>query len=92
MYYKKINYTTFEPRGMTALLDAIGAIIKTIKKRIKNTKRKSKPGNVIIVIIADGYENANEIFGRRDIFKKIRKGEEKDNWKFVFLAANQDAM
>jgi len=87
---KKLNTETFIPRGMTALLDAIGTTIKHTKKRIKNSNKK--PANVIIAIITDGYENASVAYTRKKIFKMINKCEEKDNWKFVFLAANQDAI
>ena len=87
---KELNAQTFEPRGMTALLDAIGTTIKSTKKRLKNNEQSSD--KVIIAIITDGYENASTKYSRKKIFKMIRKREEKDNWKFVFLAANQDAM
>jgi len=87
---KELNAETFEPRGMTALLDAIGTTIRSTKKRIKNSKQKSD--KVIIAIITDGYENASTKYTREKIFKMIRKREEKDNWKVVFLAANQDAI
>ena len=87
---KELNAQTFEPRGMTALLDAIGTTIRSTKKRIKNSNKK--PNKLIIAIITDGYENASTKYTREKIFKMIRKREEKDNWKFVFLAANQDAI
>lgn len=87
---KELNAQTFQPRGMTALLDAIGSTIKAAKKRIK--KSEIKPDKVILTIITDGYENASTKYTREKIFKMIRKREEKDNWKFLFLAANQDAI
>jgi len=87
---KELNAQTFEPRGMTALLDAIGTTIKSTKKRIKNSEQTSD--KVIIAIITDGYENASTKYTREKIFKMIRKQEEKNNWKFIFLAANQDAI
>ncbi len=87
---KELNAQTFQPRGMTALLDAIGSTIKAAKKRIK--KSEIKPDKVILTIITDGYENASTKYTREKIFRMIRKREEKDNWKFLFLAANQDAI
>ena len=87
---KELNAKTFEPRGMTALLDAIGTTIRSTNKRTK--KSNMKPKNVIVAIITDGYENASTKYTRKKIFKLIRKREDKNNWKFVFLAANQDAI
>ncbi len=89
---KKLNHKTFSPRGTTALLDAIGVTINNVKNRIKLLKDESKPENVLIVVITDGYENASNKFTREKIFKKISKREKKDNWKFVFIGTNQDAI
>jgi uncharacterized protein YegL len=89
---KELNAQTFEPRGLTALLDAVGRTVKNTKKRIINKDKSERPDKVIIAIITDGFENASREYTREKIFKMIRKHEEKDNWKFVFLAANQDAI
>lgn len=90
---KLVNYLnddTYVPRGSTALYDAIGITIASTKKRIKNSK--SKPENALLVIITDGFENASTKYSSSDIFKMIRKRESKDHWKFIYLAANQDAV
>lgn len=79
---KLILHETFVPRGTTALYDAIGMTIN-------NTDTKS---DVIFVIITDGQENASREFNQDDIFKLITEREENDGWKFIFLAANQDAI
>jgi uncharacterized protein YegL len=89
---KELNAQTFEPRGLTALLDAIGRTVKNTKKRIRNKDKSERADKVIIAIITDGFENASREYTREKIFKMIRKHEERDNWKFVFLAANQDAI
>lgn len=73
---------TFVPRGTTALYDAIGMTIN-------NTDTKS---DVIFVIITDGHENASREFKQEDIFSLIKEKEDKQGWKFIFLAANQDAI
>lgn len=87
-----LNDTSFQPRGLTALLDAIGKSISATKKRIKQLPKKKRPDNVIVAIITDGMENASKQYSRTQIFNKIRKREEKNDWKFIFIAANQDAI
>ena len=72
---------TFVPRATTALLDAIG---KTIEEF--TTDR-----DVVCVIITDGEENASTVYKREAILNMI-KTKESDGWKFIFLAANQDAI
>ena len=87
-----LNLDAFQPRGLTALLDAIGTTINATKKRIKQIPKKERPENVLVAIITDGMENASTKYTRSEIFKKIRKREEKNGWKFIFIAANQDAI
>ena len=89
---KKLTQKTFEPRGSTALLDAIGVTINNIKNRIKLTPNNQKPDKVLVVIITDGEENSSNKYSREKIFKKISKRENKDSWSFVFIGSNQDAI
>jgi Mg-chelatase subunit ChlD len=83
---------TYVPRGMTALLDAIGKTINVTKDRIKLLNNQGVFPKVIFVIITDGHENNSKVFNRSQIFEKINKMEKKHNWEFVFLGANQDAI
>ena len=71
----------FIPRGSTALIDAIGKTIDEL-----NTDR-----DVVFVIITDGEENASVTYNREAIMKMIETQTEA-GWKFLFLAANQDAI
>ena len=71
----------FIPRGSTALFDAIGRTIDEL-----NTDR-----DVVFVIITDGEENRSVTYKREAIMKMIETQTEA-GWKFLFLAANQDAI
>lgn len=86
----KLNRNTFVPRGVTALLDAIGKTIKTTRAYQKQYSKEEH--QTIFVIITDGEENASIDYSRDQIFKKITKMQKKYNWEFLFLAANQDAI
>lgn len=72
-----------EPRGGTSLLDAIGF---TLTRFEDNTS-----GKKIVVIVTDGEENSSREYNRDSIFKMITERKEQ-NWEFMFLAANQDAI
>jgi len=73
---------SFIPRGSTALFDAIGKTIENLK-----TER-----DVVFVIITDGEENSSKVYKKEAIFKMIESLTKEDEWKFLFLAANQDAI
>lgn len=87
---EKINQNTWYPRGMTALNDAIGKTINNVKANHAKLKKKDRPDKVIVCIVTDGMENASMEYNSESV-KNLIKGCEKDNWSFVYLAANQDA-
>lgn len=82
------NYVT---GGMTALYDAIGKTIKALKKRIKNLDEEIRPERVLFVILTDGEENSSKYNTKEEVFKMIKKMENKHGWSFVYMGANQDA-
>jgi hypothetical protein len=88
----EISASDFVPRATTALLDAIGTSIKETKKKLKNLSEDEKPGKAIFAIFTDGYENASIKYDWEDISGKIARRTEKDEWEFLFLAANEDAI
>ena len=87
----KLTLETFVPRGMTALLDAVGKTINIVGDRLANTTEDQRPSLVLFVIITDGHENASKEFKLSQIKDKIKHQTEKYNWEFVFLGADQDA-
>ena len=72
------------PRGMTALLDAIGQVAS-------DKDKYTTDGKTIVVVVTDGGENSSQEWNRDSIFELINERKE-DGWEFVFLAANQDAI
>lgn len=82
----------FEPRGMTALLDAIGKAINTTGQWLSAKPEHERPEKVVFVILTDGHENASREFTRAKVFEMIRHQETNYRWQFVFLGANQDAI
>lgn len=79
------------PRGMTALLDAVGEAIDSTGKRLAEMPEESRPGLVVFVIVTDGRENCSQKYDKRSIRRMIRHQQGKYSWQFTFLAANQDA-
>jgi hypothetical protein len=82
---------TLEPRGSTALLDAVGKAILETGNRLSAMREEDRPGLVVFVIVTDGQENASREFNRAKIREMIQHQQSVYNWQFTFLAANQDA-
>jgi len=80
-----------EPRGGTALLDAVGRAINETGARLAKLPEPERPGLVIFVVMTDGQENSSREFTKAQIRKMIQHQQSVFNWQFTFLGANQDA-
>jgi len=80
------------PRGMTALLDAIGKTISTVGEELAKLKKKDRPDKVIMMVQTDGQENASKEFTKDAIKKMITEQTEKYAWQFMFLGATLEAV
>ena len=87
-----LDSSTYEPRGNTALLDAIGRTIDDIGARLAATAEPARPGQVIIAILTDGLENASRQYNLAQVSERIAHQREIYKWQFFFLGANQDAI
>jgi hypothetical protein len=88
---QEVGKCAIEPRGMTALLDAVGRAINETGDRLRNTEEDSRPGLVVFVIVTDGAENSSHEFTKSQIKEMVEKQQSTYNWQFTFLGANQDA-
>lgn len=87
-----LDAKTFVPRGMTALLDAVGRTIDDVGVRLAATPEEQRPAKVIVAILTDGQENASRDYTFAKVAGMIKHQQEKYSWEFLFLAANQDAI
>jgi hypothetical protein len=87
-----LNQDTYVPRGITALLDAVGTAITSTGKRLAAMNERDRPSKVIFLIQTDGLENASKEFTAETVKKMISEQQDKYSWEFVFLGANIDAV
>lgn len=81
-----------EPRGSTALHDAIGRTIDATGARLAALAEKDRPSKVLFVIITDGGENASREYNHQRITDMIKTQRDTFSWDFIFIGANQDAV
>jgi hypothetical protein len=72
---------TFEPRGSTALLDAMGYVLKL-----------NFPRETTVIILTDGEENSSIEYTPAHIKDLVESRQTRDGWSFVYLGANQDVV
>lgn len=83
---------TIEPRGMTALHDAIGHKIVSFGEALSQLPEEERPGKVLFIIATDGFENNSREFNAERVSKLIQEQKTVYSWGFTFLGANQDAV
>jgi len=89
---REVGKIKLEPRGSTNLNDAIGKTIVATGERLRLLPERERPGLVVMVIVTDGGHNVNTCeFSTQRVKEMIKHQEEKYNWQFVYLGANQDA-
>lgn len=86
-----LDSKTFVPRGMTALLDAVGRTIDDVGRRLAAQPEGERPDKVIVCILTDGQENASSDYSKGRVREMIEHQRSKYGWEFIFLGANQDA-
>ena len=83
---------TVEPRGMTALLDAIGRFVTDVGSGLAALPERDRPGDVTVLVMTDGHENASVAWTKEAVRELISQQETVYDWDFVFLGANMDAI
>jgi len=86
-----LNHQTFQPRGGTPLLDALGQTIDSTGRALAAIPEANRPNKVVFVVITDGQENSSHQHTKASVKEKIDHQSGQYNWQFVFLGANQDA-
>jgi uncharacterized protein YegL len=81
-----------EPRGMTALLDAVGRLITEVGERLSALPEEQRPGQVICLIMTDGHENSSRQWTWETVKALITQQREVYGWEFLFLGADIDAI
>ena len=82
---RKLHYEDYQPRGMTALYDAVWTAIN----EIDNGKR-DKDTAYLVVVISDGLENASRLISGQELARRIRRLEETGQWTFTYMMSNID--
>lgn len=89
--FPELQSATSLQEGKTRLYDAIGRTIEETNTEIANLPENERPGAVVMLIMTDNYDTASKRTqeSARELISRQQKDE---NWQFVFLGANQDAI
>lgn len=77
-----------EPRGSTALFDAVVRCLSGIERRLERLDEARRPELVSVVVVTDGYENSSTEHNLANVQRAVQRVTEKFGWNFSFLAAD----
>jgi len=83
---------TLDPRGGTALHDAIGFGVNGFAQRVAALPDHAKPQAIQVIVVTDGAENSSQEYSAAQIRALISDKQKDPTWDFVFLGTNQDAV
>lgn len=87
-----VRRVELQPRGMTALIDAMGLSITLTGDWLAGLSEDERPEKVVFAIVTDGLENASAEWSRQRVLDLVTQQRNDYGWEFLFLAANQDAI
>ena len=88
---KKVK-VKLEPRGATALYDALGVAINGFTKSVSDLPEHARPSKITLIAVTDGEENSSQEYDLNTIKKLVTTKQKEDGWEFLFLGSNQDAV
>lgn len=80
-----------QPRGMTALLDAVGMEVTRTGADLAALQESGRPGRVLLVVVTDGHENSSHEYTLERVRSMLEVQKEQFNWEVQFLGANEAA-
>ena len=83
--------TALEPRGRTALHDALGRAIVELRDHLGTLPAAERPEKVVFVVVTDGMENRSSRFSGEQVRDLVRHQSSEHRWQFVYLGTGHDA-
>ncbi len=80
-----------QPRGCTALFDAVGSEIIRTGQDLAALPEDQRPDQVLFVVVTDGQENSSREFPIERVRELIAQQRDQYKWVFQFLGADESA-
>lgn len=80
-----------EPRGLTAMYDAVGDAVETEGTRLAELPEDKRPEDVTVIIASDGLENASRYRSGSEVRNLLAVQQDAYKWRVIYMGTNQDA-
>jgi hypothetical protein len=80
-----------EPRGMTAMHDAVGDAVSAEGEKLAGLPEDQRPEDVTVIIASDGLENASKRRTGPEVAALLSHQQDAYGWRVIYMGTNQDA-
>lgn len=86
--FSQLSVNAYNPTSDTPLYDAVCEAINHTEKIANSATDDTR---IVITIMTDGMENSSQEYTGEHVRKMISEKQEKNDWDFIFLGANQNS-
>ena len=80
-----------EPRGGTAMHDAVGDAVTAEGEKLAALPGSERPEDVTVIIASDGLENASQRRTGPEVKRMLDHQQDAYGWRVIYMGTNQDA-
>jgi hypothetical protein len=80
-----------EPRGGTAMYDAVGDAVSAEGEKLAALPENERPEDVTVIIASDGLENSSQRRVGADVKQMLDRQQDAYGWRVIYMGTNQDA-
>jgi hypothetical protein len=81
-----------EPRGGTAMYDAIGKALTEEGRKLEALPEDERPEDVTVIIASDGLENRSQDYSGQQVKEMLEHQQGYYKWRVIYMGCNQDAL
>lgn len=81
-----------EPRGGTAMYDAVGDAVSAEGEKLAALPEGERPEDVTVIIASDGLENSSQRRTGSEVKAMLTRQQDAYGWRVIYMGTNQDAI
>jgi hypothetical protein len=80
-----------EPRGNTAMYDAVGDAVAAEGEKLAALPEDERPEDVTVIVASDGEENSSQRRTGPEVRQMLGHQQDAYGWRVIYMGTNQDA-
>lgn len=81
-----------EPRGQTAMHDAVGEAVTAEGEKLAALAEDERPEDVTVILASDGRDNVSQRYTAGQVKDILAHQQDVYGWRVIFMGCNQDAL